>query len=373
MPIYKMDGKRDGKQKYRVRINYTDILGKPKQIDRVAYGNDEAKQLERELAFSVKEQKPAQKLTVRALFEEYKAAKIHEIRQSTFSCSVQLVSAHVLSYLGEVRLDKLTPPVLQKWKNEINSDDFTFGTKKAIFKKFHAVLNFAVKMGYLSANPLDKVGNFQAPLEPPKKMDFYTVDEFRQYIKCAKEYCETAEPYVWNFYVFMCIAFFTGMRKGEIYALTWNDLQDGEISVTKSLTQKLKGGDVITPPKNASSVRNISIPKTLQNVLDCHKDRLSGIGVYSPDGYICGGARPIRDSAVRDFNNDIAQLAKLKRIRLHDFRHSNASLLIQEGINIQEVARRLGHSDTSTTLKTYAHLYPSEQDRATKILDGILL
>ncbi len=71
MPIYKMDGKRGGKQKYRVRINYTDSLGKPRQIDRVAYGKDEAAQIERELAFSLKEQKPAQKITVQALFEEY--------------------------------------------------------------------------------------------------------------------------------------------------------------------------------------------------------------------------------------------------------------------------------------------------------------
>ena len=71
MPIYKMDGKKDGKQKYRVRINYIDNLGKPRQIERVAYGSEEAKQLERELNFQIKQEKPAVKLTVQALYDEY--------------------------------------------------------------------------------------------------------------------------------------------------------------------------------------------------------------------------------------------------------------------------------------------------------------
>ena len=371
MPIYKMDGKRNGKQKYRVRINYIDNYGKAKQIDRVAYGNEEAKQLERELAYTLKEQKPVQKITVQALFDEYVLAKKTELRISTFESTCQIMNTHILPTLGTCKLDKLTPPTLQAWKNKVNEKEYKISSKRAFYKKFHAVLDFGVKMGYLPTNPLERVGTFQATLEPPKKMDFYTVDEFRMFIRAAKEYCQTAQPYEWNFYVFFCIAFYTGLRKGEIYALTWKDLQSDEISITKSLSQKLKGGDVITPPKNASSIRSISVPLPLKAVLINHKNNLTDNGVFKPDDFICGGSRPIRDSAVRSHNKLFAELSDIKQIRIHDFRHSHASLLINEGINIQEVARRLGHADISTTLKTYAHLYPSEKDRATKLLDKI--
>lgn len=371
MPIYKMDGKRGGKQKYRVRINYVDTFGKARQTDRIAYGKDEAKQLERELSYSLKDQKPAQKITVQALFDEYVLAKKSELRASTLESTCQIMNAHVLPFLGNCRLDKLTPPALQAWKNKINEGDYKISSKRSFYKKFHAVLNFGVKMGYLPVNPLDRAGTFQAPLEPPKKMDFYTVDEFRLFIRAAKNYCESAEPYEWNFYIFFCIAFYTGLRKGEIYALTWEDLHDGQVDVTKSLSQKSKGGDRITPPKNSSSVRTVSIPAPLNIALERHKEILTQEGVFASSGFVCGNTSPVRDSAVRLHNKIFAELAGVKQIRLHDFRHSHASLLINEGINVQEVARRLGHADISTTLKTYAHLYPSEKDRATRVLDKI--
>ena len=80
MPIYKMQGKKDGRQKYRVRINYIDSYGKARQIDRVAYGSEEAKQLERELSYQIREQTPAQKMTVKELSKEYQGLKQYDFR-----------------------------------------------------------------------------------------------------------------------------------------------------------------------------------------------------------------------------------------------------------------------------------------------------
>lgn len=130
MPIYKMSGSKDGKQKYRVRVNYTDALGANKQIDRVAYGASEAKELERQLNYELKQAPQAKKMTVQSLYEEYIASKKGEIREATIRrCNVEFEN-HILPMLKDVPLDKLTPQVLVNWKNAINEKKITFQGRK---------------------------------------------------------------------------------------------------------------------------------------------------------------------------------------------------------------------------------------------------
>ena len=376
MPIYKMNGKKNGKQKYRVRINYIDSYGQAKQIDRVAYGNEEAKQLERELNYQIKQQTPAQRMSVKELFEEYKKAKKYEVRESTYSKTDFILSHYIIPELSNVKIDKLTVPILQKWKHCIEEMDISIRTRKNIYSEFRTLLNWAVKMEYIPSNPLLKVGNFKAPMEIEKEMDYYTADEFKKFITAAltnaQKASERGDCYQWHYYVFFAVAFYTGMRKGEIHALTWNDYKDGYISITKSLTQKLKGGDRITPTKNKSSVRTIQVPLPLKKILDEHYDHCKEIDGFSNDLYICGGLKPLRDTTLENANIKFANEAGIKKIRIHDFRHSHASLLANEGINIQEVARRLGHSNVTITWQTYSHLYPKEEERAIAVLNKVI-
>lgn len=372
MPIYKMDGKKDGKQKYRVRINYIDSLGKARQIERVAYGMDSAKQLERELAVKVSEELPSG-ITVKRLYDEYMKAKIHEVRESTYRKSETNLLLHVLPYLGEMKLDKLSTQVLEMWKQDISSGNYSIRTKKNIFGEFRALLNWGVKMEYIQKNPLLKLGNFRSSMELGKEMDFYTPEEFLKFIKIAKQKAESSESLMdWGFYIFFMIAFYTGMRKGEINALTWEDIKGDNISITKSITQKLRGEDRITPPKNQSSIRCIEIPLPLKDALDAHYKRCSEQESFKDSFFICGGPKALRDTSLQNANQRFADEAGIKCIRIHDFRHSHASLLANEGINIQEIARRLGHSNATITLKTYSHLYPREKERAIKILNKIV-
>lgn len=361
--------KKDGKQKYRVRVNFTDTLGKNRQIERTAYGSDEAKQLELELNRSCKNSAPAQRMTILELYNQYITAKTHELRETSLKKTQGILTRHILPYLSDVKLDKLTSPVLQHWKQDIEKLDLSISTRKNIYKEFRAMLNFGVTLDYLPQNPLLKVGNFKAPLEEHKEMMFYTPNEFLKYIKVARELAETAHDNIqpWVFYVFFNIAFFTGMRKGEIYALTWNDIKENEIHITKSLSQKLKGADRITPPKNKSSIRVIQMPDPLQLVLNEHYNRCKDMPGFTDEHYIC----LLRDTTLDKANRKIAELAEVKHIRVHDFRHSHASLLANNGINIQEIARRLGHSDIKTTLQTYSHLYPKESERALEVLNHI--
>lgn len=374
MAITKVDGKKNGLQKYRVRVSYTDIYGKYRQKEKTAYGLDEARKIEMQLSYDVKHQTSGD-MTVEKLIEEYLVSHKPEIKESTFIEVKRLLDKYIIPTLGKYKLSKLTMPILQQWKNGLQAPESTrqtLNSKKSVYSALNATLNYAIKMDYIATNPLEKLGNFKETVQIKQEMQFYTPEEFSKFIATARAEAEKTEGiHEWYYYVFFNIAFFTGMRRGEIYALTWNDITDNVIHITKSIAQNLRGEDKITAPKNQSSIRDLQIPIPLQNVLQEHFERCSLAPDFSKDLYICGGLQPVRDACLHLRGDKYAALAGVKRIRLHDFRHSHASLLVHAGINIHEVARRLGHSNVSITLNTYSHLYPSEQERAIDVLNKI--
>ena len=372
MPIYKMDGKKDGRQQYRVRINYTDRNGRARQIDRIAYGSAEAKDLERQLMREIKEKPLSANMTVRQLYDEYMTVKKHEVRETTLDKSRRNLERYILPSLGSYKLDKLTNPVLQSWKNSISEQDYSLKTRQNIYGELRALLNYAVKMDYLPKNPLSNLGNFKdAYFEIPKdKLQYYTPEQFKTYIAAAREDCTTLTD--WGYYVFFSLAYYTGMRKGEINALRWSDIDGDIIHVRRSITQKLKGEDRETPPKNKSSYRDLQMPVPLINILNEQKTRQLTADGFTEEYRVCGGIQCLRDTSIENKNKLYAERAGLPHIRIHDFRHSHASLLANNGINIQEIARRLGHSKIEMTWNTYAHLYPREEERAIQILNKIV-
>lgn len=385
MPITKAEGKKNGKQKYRVRVNYTDNTGKAHQIERTAYGMEEAKEIESALLYQVKNEGAPASKTVVELYNEFKAVKKHEVRETSFKKITEHIDKYIIPFVGDKRIDKLTTPILQQWKLSVeeckarNSENKLSETfKKNVFGDFRALLNYAVRMEYLNRNPLNNISNFKDPYATKKKIDYYTADEFAKFINAARISAEMAEKrnntFEWHYYVFFCIAFFTGLRKGEIHALKWTDIDnDNILHVSRSIAQKLKGEDRETPPKNKSSVRSLQLPEPLIQILSEHKKRCMQLDGFTEDWRICGCEKSLRDSTINNKNKSYAEAAGIKSIRIHDFRHSHASLLANEGINIQEIARRLGHSKIEITWNTYSHLYPREEERAVNILNKITL
>lgn len=375
MPINKTGVKKDGRQQYRVRVNYTDTSGKAHQIERTAYGLAEANALEQSLIAEYKDKKQVlSRMTVQELFDEYEVYHSHETRKTSHDSAMRNLRYRVLPTMAEYRLDKLSQPVLAKWKNEVAADDnLSITTKKNAYAAFVAMLNYAVKMEYIVRNPLSSLGNFKAPEtieKPSDTLHYYTAEQFKAYIAQAHNRAVTITD--WGYYVFFCIAFYTGARKGEINALKWSDIDGNILHIRRSIAQKLKGGDVEGPPKNKSSYRDLQIPAPLMAILAEHKQRQQESSkLFSDDFRICGGERPLRDTSIENHNKLYSSAAGLPHIRIHDFRHTHASLLVNEGINIQEIARRLGHSDVQMTWNTYSHLYPREEERAVEILNRI--
>lgn len=375
MPIYKVEGKKkDGLQKYQVKVNFTDSSGKHRQIMRTAYGAQAAKELEHELTLTVQQElKNSQQqnaMTIQSLYEEYITHIRYEIRATSLTKKKQVFKHHILPFLAQQSVTTLDIKVLQDWKTYIYQKNLKLQTMKNCYKEFRAMLNYGVKMKYLQQNPLLQAGNFRDAYPQKKSINFYTPEEFKIY----KEYLlqKAVESGRYDFYVFFCLAYYTGARKGEIHALRWRNYNGIEISIEASITQKLKGEDVETPPKNSSSIRVVQLPKPMINILNEHmKRQRQCIKGWDNNGFICGYYQPLRDSSIDNENRQVAKMASLKHIRVHDFRHSHASVLINGNINPLEVAHRLGHSTVEQTLKTYSHLFPTEAEKSLNILNDI--
>lgn len=378
MPIYKVDGvKKDGLQKYRVVINYTDTNGKHRKKEKSAFGSTAAKELERQMSLDANQSSCPSYMKFSELYEEYKKVISAEIRKTTADKKLQRTNQHILPFFENIPLHKITVRNVQEWKTSIEEKRTSLGkhykhnTKKDLYKELSAIFNYAVRMEYISKNPCKNVGNFkeQETTIPDTAIHYYTPEQFKQFIEVAKT--NATRLYDWDFYVFFCIAFYTGMRKGEILALKWADINGEYIKVTRAISQKIKGGDIEGPPKTKSSIRTLQIPLPLKRILEEQKTRQRSISAFTEEFRICGGVRCLRDSSISNRNFSYAKEANLPHIKVHDFRHSHATLLANEGINIQEIARRLGHSDVKMTWNTYSHLYPREEERAVKILNKI--
>ena len=377
MPIYKTNGKKNGLQKYNVRINYIADNGQAKQITRVAYGADSAKSLEMRLNDELrnKDERPVKKMTVQELFDEYMKAKKYEVRKRTVFVIQHIYDRYISSGYNNYYIGKITVKDVQDWKISMEKMKLSISTKKKAFIYFSAMMNYAVKMEYLQKNPFLQIGNFKDVLGIRPKMNFYTPEEFNKFIATAKEIAEEKERLKndlseWYYYVFFNIAFYTGLRKGEIHALKWSDIDGAYLTVSRSIFQRFNGEDAETAPKNKSSMRTIQMPLPLLQILNEHKKRQQRQHNFTDDFRICNS---IKDTTIRRKNKLYSAKAGLsKTIRVHDFRHSHASVLANNNINIQEIARRLGHAKIEITLNTYCHLYPKEEEKAVGVLNSIM-
>ena len=369
---------KDGLLKYEVRITYNDNTGKERRLTRRIWGIDNAKDLEQHLEdeYKNKGKLNTPKMTVQELFDEYIATKQRASRESSLNKVRSDFRLYIQPTMADVRIDKLTASSLQKWKTSIEAKDLSLVTRQHAYSTFCAMLHYAVKMEYIPKNYLSTLGTFRDAMYTKTEMKFYTAEQFRVYIATVKQQAE--EHYKkhnnlseWEYYVFFNIAFFTGLRKGEIHGLRWSDIDGALLSVRRSVAQKMKGEDRETPPKTKSSIRTLQMPASLIEVLDEHKKRKQRLEDFSEDDKICGNGRSLRDGTIDKKNRGYAELAGLDRIRIHDFRHSHVSVLANAGINIQEIARRLGHTKIEETLNTYSHMYAREEEKAVDVLNKI--
>ena len=297
-------------------------------------------------------------MTFEGFVEIYVTDKKKRLRENTWSTKEHIIRTKILPYFKEKRLSEIKPRDVIAWQNEMlnyrdkNGKAYSPTYLKTLHGQLSAILNHAVRFYGLKSNAATTAGCMGS--EKHKEMLFWTKDE---YLKFAEAMMDKPQSY----YAFE-VLYWCGIREGELLALTPADfdLDKGLLSITKSY-QRLKGRDVITDPKTPKSVRVIQMPQFLTDEI---RDYLKSLYKVQPDQRIF----EVTKSYLHHEMDRGAKSAGVKRIRIHDLRHSHVSLLIEMGFSALAIADRVGHESVDITYK-YAHLFPSKQQEMAQKLD----
>ncbi|MFC1861257.1 tyrosine-type recombinase/integrase [Chloroflexota bacterium] len=293
----------------------------------------------------------------------------------TYDSYREAINRHIIPGLGSIILSELTPLHVQKFY----SDKLTKGridkkgglSPKSVLYYHHILskaLDYSVKMGVV-------VRNVASAVDPPRVpriiMNTLNSQEVPIFLNTARE-----TPY----YEFFATLLYTGLRRGELLALRWRnlDLKNAYLMVVETAHILRNGEYEIKEPKTSHSWRTVTIPPSLVELLELHKAdqellRIQmGVSMNSDDFVFIGlNGRPLNPDTVTHAFAKVVKKAGLKSIRMHDLRHTHATLMLMAGIHPKIVSERLGHTSISVTLDIYSHVLQGLQEAAAEKFDRI--
>lgn len=265
-------------------------------------------------------------------------------KESSYIKISSIIDVHLIPHFKRKELRTIKQRDIIKFQDKLIESNFAPSHIKKIHTTLSAVFKFAIKNEYTKENPASIVGNVD--LKEEKHVNYWTLEEFKAFIQSVEE------PL---YYALFMTLYYSGMRKGELLALTWGDIDFDNNMINVDKTEYNRK---VTSTKTASSTRKILMPKHVMTLL--HKMKLERNPKMT---YVVFGEfhESVSTSTLDRKYEKYVELSGVKKIRIHDFRHSHASYLINKGIIVSVVAARLGHSDVATTLNTYSHLFPTTE------------
>jgi integrase len=278
-----------------------------------------------------------------------------------------ITRVHLIPRLGNIPLVQLTSEQLQKHYTLKVNEGLSPRSIRYHHVVLHKALETAIKWGLLARNVSDGVDVPRARQTEMRTWDEYEVTRFLETARDSR--------YYWLFHT----ALFTGMRRSELLALQWRDIDFQQISVNRSLHQLRDGSYVFTQPKSVKSRRAIALSPSSVLTLSEHKEdqkrmrAMLGLPLRDDDlVFAAHDGKPLRPNTVSRAWTALAAHAGLKVIRLHDARHTHASLMLKQGVHPKIVQERLGHSSIQVTLDTYSHVAPGLQEAAAESFDRLV-
>lgn len=360
--------KNDGKTYYKFQTYLgTDDTGK---VVRAARQGFTSKSAARKKAMELKaefQESGYQKPTYET-FEEiyhlwYDSIYREDVRESTAVKTQELFNNHILKDLGKMRIAAITPQhcqaVVKKWSKTLS--------KTKVMKNYcKRVFDYAITLNMMKNNPMQRV-HVPKQKKPKKEINFYNKEELKHFLSCVKQ---ESDP---KWYVLFRLLSFSGMRKGEALGLQWKkvNFEENTITIDQTLTRGENNTLIIQETKTKSGLRTISMDQTTMNILKewRKQQRLDylklGMNTNKPSQYLFTTASSngfIQHANLTNIMNRVIKKHDLKKITVHQLRHSHCSLLFEAGALPVEVKDRLGHSNINVTLNIYTHVTEQAKD-----------
>lgn len=296
----------------------------------------------------------------------YQGYKKVNLRPNTQMSYERRIYQHIIPALGQIQLDKLTTGDIQKFysnlkkggrllRAELYGEELSGQTVRGIHTTLHAALNKAVEEKLIFRNPTD---GCKLPSAKSREMKVLTPEEIQRLLIQARED---------GCYELLLLELSTGLRRGEICALKWDDLnfKTGILRIERQV-HRVKGELIVSQPKTKASNRSVVLPAPVLAVLKTYKDSATSQWMFpSP----VKEDSPQDPAAVRKKLSTILKRAECKHIRFHDLRHTFATASLEHGMDVKTLSTIIGHVSSSTTLNIYAHVTDEMQRTAAAKID----
>lgn len=303
--------------------------------------------------------RPSGRKTLGAWLDDWLAMKVPRLKPSTAARYAVLV-AQVKAELAGVQIAGLTPHHLEGFYAKVQADGKSSSTARRLHTLIHGALRAAMRFGYLTRNVADLV---DPPSDRPQQIRPLSAAEVRTVLRAAE-----GTP----IRTLIAVAVVTGMRIGELLALRWSDIDfAGQAIVVRRTVARLPNqGPVFSEPKSRASRRRIDVDAGTLIALRAHQRTQSPNELVFPDPR---RGEVWHHQTLLGIWREVTKRAGLPGgVRLHDLRHTSATLALEAGINPKVVSERLGHASVALTLNTYSHVTPGLQRQVADTLGGLL-
>lgn len=287
---------------------------------------------------------------------QYLKDKKDELKPATYRNKEYCINAHLMPYFGLKKMCDIKPSDLLEWQRVMREKGLKESSLRYVQIQLKVIFVHAETIYGLSDNPCRRIKNMGS--SSSGSLSFWTHEQFRQFI--------TEVPSGSRDHVIFMLLFYSGMRIGELLALTGEDVDMDENAISVSKTyHRIDKKDYITTPKTVNSKRTVCMPERVMKELEKYIGSL-GKKYRSRQRIFSVTSKTIRNAFIK-----YTEAAGLPHIRIHDLRHSHASYLINLGVKPMVIKERLGHGNIQVTLNVYGHLYPNEQKKAVDLMELI--
>lgn len=337
---------------WMVQLRYRDYFGNVRKTTKRGFATKaQAREWERN---RLARESGSLDMTFSEFFKLYEEDKRPRLRQSTWETKTHIIETKVMPFFADMRMCDIQPADVVRWENHLLSLDLSQTYLRTITNQLNAVMNHAVRFYHLPSNPVLAAGKVGSA-RPEHEMKVWTRAEYARFIETVAD-----KPEVYHAFE---VLYWTGLRVGELLALTAADIDlDSSIIHVRHSYQRIGGEDVVTPPKTKKSIRDVLMPRFLRDEIEDYLATRPELG--QNDRIFSFTKHKLAHEISRG-----SEAAGVPRIRVHDLRHSHASLLIELGVSPLAIADRLGHESIEVT-QTYSHLFPSAQQGVAAALDN---